>query len=114
MSRDKQIERMAKIICEPTSNKGNCDKCGFHRRCSKFDDATNLYNANFREQSEWISVEDRLPEDCVHVFTYNGVTVKLDFYDATFNTWFSEMHEAVIPVTHWMPLPELPKMKGGE
>ena len=52
MSRDKQIEEMAKIICAPTANKGNCDKCGFKRHCSKFDDATDLYNAGYRKASD--------------------------------------------------------------
>ena len=52
MSKEKQIEEMAKIICKPTANKGNCEKCGFKKSCSKFDDATDLYNAGYRKQSE--------------------------------------------------------------
>jgi hypothetical protein len=50
--RDKQIEEMAKIICLPTANKGNCEKCGFKKHCSKFDDATALYNAGYRKASD--------------------------------------------------------------
>lgn len=53
MSNEKQtIEEMARIICKPTANKGNCDKCGFKKQCSKFDDATDLYNAGYRKQIE--------------------------------------------------------------
>lgn len=48
MNRD-QIEGMARIICKPTSNKGNCEKCGFEKQCSKFDDAIRLYNADYRK-----------------------------------------------------------------
>lgn len=52
MSRDKQIEEMAKVICAPTANKGNCEKCGFKKHCSKFDDATDLYNAGYRKSQD--------------------------------------------------------------
>lgn len=56
MTKNEQIEEMAKVICKPTANKGNCDKCGFKKQCSKFDDATDLYNAGYRkvERGEWI------------------------------------------------------------
>ncbi len=55
-----QIEEMAKIICKPTANRGNCEKCGFKKQCSKFDDATDLYNAGYRKQKEgeWVFVEE--------------------------------------------------------
>lgn len=52
MEQQKQIEAMARIICKPTANKGNCERCGFRKQCSKFDDARVLYNAGFRQQSE--------------------------------------------------------------
>ena len=53
MKDEKQtIEEMARIICKPTANKGNCDKCGFKKQCSKFDDATDLYNAGYHKQIE--------------------------------------------------------------
>lgn len=47
MEQRKQIEAIARIICKPTANKGNCERCGFHKQCSKFDDAANLYNAGY-------------------------------------------------------------------
>ena len=49
---NKQIEGMARIICKTTSNRGNCEKCGFNKQCSKFEDATNLYNNGYRKASE--------------------------------------------------------------
>lgn len=71
---EKQIEEMAKIMCKPTANKGNCKRCGFHKQCSKFDDARDLYNAGYRKQSdgEWIKKYDKAPRYvcsvCNHLF----------------------------------------------
>jgi hypothetical protein len=56
-----QIEEMAKIICSTSSSRGRCEECGFfeRRECFRFENATNLYNAGYRKQSEgeWISNE---------------------------------------------------------
>lgn len=71
---EQQIEEMAKIMCKPTANKGNCERCGFHKQCSNFDDATALYNANFRKQSEgeWKKVSEKYPRyvctACNHLY----------------------------------------------
>ncbi len=118
MSKEKQIiEEMAKILehsCERECPKPiNCDRC----------QAVLLYNAGYRKQ-EWISVEERLPEDngdeliictkdgIVGTGRYNNIGNKglfswmanegSDFYDLGTDS----------RVTHWMPLPEAPKMKG--
>lgn len=67
-----------------------------------------------RNQSEWISVDERLPESegKYLVCTSNGnigVGNFINYYGTgkhlCFDTW---------AVTHWMPLPEPPKMKGDE
>ena len=54
MSRDKQIEEMASVICKASSNRGECQKCGFfkYKSCFKFEDANNLYNAGYRKASD--------------------------------------------------------------
>lgn len=62
---------------------------------------------------QWIPVSERLPEHCVSVLAYNGYNRFMDFYDEGFECWCSEIAEVPIRVTHWMPLPELPK-KGGQ
>ena len=63
---------------------------------------------------EWISVDDRLPEESGYylVFADIGRNEVLSYskkYQA-FNTFDDSYSESnVIPVTHWMPLPNPPK-----
>ena len=62
---------------------------------------------------EWISVDDRLPEDNSDVLAYLRDGDKGRIYPANYakGVWFDCIFD--IPVTnattHWMPLPELPK-----
>ena len=72
---------------------------------------------------EWISVEDRLPDNKEHdwvlaqVVEDNGYMhipkvmeyrqAKDDWFEETYG-WLSE-HNGLFSVTHWMPLPNLPK-----
>lgn len=78
-----------------------------------------LLHGLMREESEWISVEERLPDQyedvlgfCHYVYESGGVcdlilTMKLttDGKFVPFNC--SPLKEGI--VTHWMPLPEPPK-----
>jgi hypothetical protein len=84
----------------------------------------------YRKQSEWISVEERLPDaiDSYIVvvkqkyeweaeWEYDTDVASFVFCDGyidgvwnTYNDW-KEGQECHI--THWMPIPEPPKMKGG-
>lgn len=117
--------------------------------------AETLYNAGYRKQSEWISVDERLPESgvlcllCCDVKRYDGTHRQYicdGFYAERFKEecysaddecvteyneetdeyylhegWYEEINNwdeyssiAIDDtVTHWMPLPEAPKMKGG-
>ena len=72
---------------------------------------------------EWISVDDRLPDNKEHdwvlaqVVEDNGYMhiprvmeyrqLKNDWFEETYG-WLSE-HNGVFTVTHWMPLPKPPK-----
>lgn len=58
-------------------------------------------------KSEWISVEDKLPKswEIVLVCTKHN-TIEMNMYSAI-GGW-----KRNAPVTHWMPLPNPPKMKG--
>ena len=65
--------------------------------------------------SEWISVEDELPEEdchCLCYFDFNIISV-MKFYKLK-KLFNSEHHDKnnfsySSSVTHWMPLPEPPK-----
>ena len=63
------------------------------------------------EAAGWISVKDRLPEVGVDVLTASKAGYE-SFYmvDCIVNgDWWLQAGEEVLPVTHWMPLPEPPK-----
>lgn len=81
-----------------------------------------LRSKGYRKQ-EWISVEDRLPDKegdyLVFIVDYLGETrmetMKLFRWANRFD-WSAHMGsrwEDSNTITHWMPLPEPPKMKGG-
>ena len=79
--------------------------------------------ANGVTVQEWISVEDRLPDNkeydwvLAQVVEDNGFMhiprvmeyrqLKNDWFEETYG-WLSE-HNGVFTVTHWMPLPKPPK-----
>lgn len=121
MSKEKQIEEMACAIC---GNSKICcgegiQKCLLFpqmRRC-----ANNAYKEGYRKQSEWISVDERLPSEDERRDEYGELVPFLvcekytkypyrAFYDGTI--WGDGLMK-IKGITHWMPLPEPPKMKGG-
>lgn len=137
-------EQMALAICESrgVADVDNCRKCKWHEDCLYQDIAFGLYKSGYRKQSEpiscshengdgWISVEERLPED-VYGKDRRKITVlvctegrkvstatrqrrvkfdstKLEWVELDTFEWSKRKR-----VTHWMPLPKVPKMKGGE
>lgn len=78
-----------------------------------------LLDAGYVKQSEWISVEERLPTEQREVLAYYG----FDRGDGDLGMMFTGVltyfaydkkphfqHEEIgLRVTHWMPLPEPPK-----
>lgn len=115
MSREKQIEEMAHIVSNsimvwahelpPISNPHFV--------------ATAIYTAGYRRQ-EWISVEERLPEDGGEALIYGDkVGIYTAYYDLDYGFYgFGDPDECSCidnsDVTHWMPLPEPPKKGGAE
>lgn len=65
--------------------------------------------------SEWISVEERLPEQSVEVLVYDFVdsmdVMFLEVDDDGYRFWADDngYEYSIHDVTHWMPLPEPPK-----
>ena len=65
-------------------------------------------------QPKWISVEERLPGDnddvLVRYVHSNGKRYHtVGNYLSPFDTWFTDIDNDVVIITHWMPLPEAPK-----
>lgn len=107
MSKEKQIEEMAFELWElmPISLELSATV------------ATDLYKAGYRKQSEWISVEERLPEEDGYYLVYT----KYGYIEVErYKTWDDDdldggyWWEFEGLVTHWMPLPEAPKKGGAE
>ena len=88
-----------------------CKTCIHFDACSKWTDFPSQCGvpvcAKFKEQSEWISVDERLPtykDGKVLIYTAYGISVA---QKTTTNHWKGDN---AIPkqITHWMPLPEPP------
>lgn len=66
-----------------------------------------LYKVGYRKQ-EWISVDEKLPDEDIRVLVYinsdrSYTNIDTDrFSKGTWVRWYKD-------VTHWMPLPEPPK-----
>ena len=140
MSKEKQIEEIAKAIASVPPIKFPVGSRMQGRTIFALNKvAESIYNAGYRKQSEgiannatttgeWISVDERLPdgygdflvvvkrkllrstewERCVGMATYNVSEI------TSVNGWDIENEDGwEYIVTHWMPLPEPPKMKEG-
>jgi hypothetical protein len=62
----------------------------------------------------WINLEETLPEPLIYVLTFGHsgtcVAYHIKFQDVCL--WFRTESKEVIKVTHWMPLPNSPELKG--
>ena len=116
MNEEKQIEEMARVLCGMASS---CDKCMFKKtNCYEYQEAKAIYEADFKKQ-EWISVEERMPDVLQEVFVYRGKHIGNLMNIYTYvggDMWQDEYgfgcRQEDEGITHWMPLPEPPKMKG--
>jgi hypothetical protein len=112
MSKEKQIEEMARVIYENTAIS-----------CVETADeiAEAVYNAGYRKQSGWISVDERLPS-ADEIRDEYGELVPFLVVEKDTTQPFRAFYDGFVwgdgfvklDVTHWMPLPEPPMMKGGE
>lgn len=112
MSKEKQIiEEMAKDLQETRPEPceaWHCGGCSYEKYsgnnvCYDIQQAEKLQQKGYRKQ-EWVSVDERLPEESMTVITCNAKgEVDTDYY-GYYSLGFSDK-----TVTHWMPLPEPPK-----
>lgn len=104
MTKEKQIEEMARELCGMNVA---CKDCSLDKLCLARNSADILYNAGYRKQSEWISVEERLPPAGKGVLVCFDHFVSIDFMrsDGQWNTFNADSSKCV---THWMPIPKLP------
>ena len=63
--------------------------------------------------SEWISVNDRLPSppEYAEVLVTDGWRC-WSAYCGIFGDWWTAYKNSDNPITHWQPMPELPKPEG--
>ena len=66
--------------------------------------------------AEWISVEDRLPEDIQSVLVTDGLEVTIGWWRSLKYEWDVSLYDPgdVVDdtVTHWQPLPSPPEQVG--
>ena len=63
--------------------------------------------------AEWISVKDRLPEPYKQVVAFDGMDIDIAWVD-DYLMWQAGCLSDWEFVTHWMPLPPLPKEESDE
>ena len=104
MSKEKQIEEMARDVC----NSIVWDQDGY-ATVECLATAKRLRLKGYCKQ-EWISVDKRLPERNGRYLTHCNIEGQ-SLVCILYYCKVGGFNEGT--VTHWMPLPEPPKMKGG-
>lgn len=107
---------------------GNCENCDLGDHITKLHkkiDRLKAKNKKLEARSEWISVDDRLPENDYGkhwkerkyylVMTEPSGLMRVAKFGSKEHLWWIDSHDTVMTssnyakVTHWMPLPEPPK-----
>ena len=108
MTREEIKEAFCLACCEESPHRATCMSLG---TCAAYDRFIRLL------KNPWHKVSDALPEvdkyrKCIKVFARKGNDVFVAFYSvmAGFSLSSSFYTEyALSGITHWMPIPELPK-----
>ena len=62
-------------------------------------------------ETKWISVDDRLPDHVNFVLVSNGKRIVMARLQNGHQWYFADHSSIGIIITHWMPLPNLPKQE---
>lgn len=73
----------------------------------------NAHTADVAPRAEWISVDERLPDENGRFLTVDEKGDMMVCYWEEHFGWFAMVCNKNA-ITHWMPLPEPPGTKGGE
>ena len=113
---ENKILELTKNICRVTQAcHGVCNPTN---KCNAYKYAKRVIEAGYEPRSEWISVDERLPDEDGEYLTWNGLIYFLIWFNASLGLWNvsedGDTSSAISGVTHWMPLPEPPKKGGAE
>lgn len=104
-------EKLVDIVCGAMQDE--CVEHCNHPPCYCVATIADALIANGVKAQEWISVEDRLPEDRADVILHpQRGKVAIGYYNKAIESWvqfFAGVKISAGEVTHWMPLPEVPK-----
>ena len=115
------IKELAKELCTCPHKCKDTTDCVVEEEAREYLPFVLTNEEKVSRKGEWISVEDRLPayEQQVIALSESG-EVTLGIISPSTNEkeygkyCADNAFECLTFVTHWMPLPEAPKMKGGE
>lgn len=69
----------------------------------------NMPTADVQPVNQWISIDERLPQDGEEALVYAGNRgVMIGLYDSVLQVWL-DYECCGLKVTHWQPLPKPPK-----
>lgn len=120
----KGLECCARASEEACKHCPYCNDCDIFEACNLYRDALAYINQIEARVPKWISVEDRLPEPSSYVLALTApgaLSVGQNVIVADYIHPKSEDHgvfviaytnyddKDIVPVTHWMSLPEPPK-----
>ena len=98
-------EKLVDIVCDATQINGCIHSCN-HPSCAMVRGIVDALIVNGVTVQEWISVDDRLPDEPMRclVYTKRGkyFGYEITYYNQGFYTQYAE-------AIYWMPLPQAPK-----
>jgi hypothetical protein len=119
LDKQQKILQMAKDICryQPCCN----DVCKPISACDALKYAARAVEAGYCKP-EWISVDERLPDNdgkyLVASEECGRYSISVRKFRKEVPCWYTgycgHWERRTNGITHWMPLPEAPKMKGGD